>query len=53
MASIMSIALILGAVVAVMVIIMGFKKMKPKRNDAKKGAATPVIAERARFISQN
>ena len=53
MASIMSIALILGAVVALMVIVMGFKKMKPKKNDAKGMTAAPVKAERARFIAQN
>ena len=53
MASIMSIALLLGAIVALMVIAMGFKKMKPKKNNAKGGTVAPIKAERAHFISQN
>ena len=55
MASTLSIALLLGAIVAVMILVMGFKKMKPKRNADKAvadngGTAAPIKNERARFL---
>ena len=53
MASVMSIALLLGAIVAIMIITMGFKKMKSKKKVIKGGAAELIKTERAQFISQN
>ena len=51
MVSMMSIAMIFGVIVAMMVISMGLKKLKQKKNSVNEETAAPIKNERARFIS--
>ena len=46
----MSIAMLLGAIVAMMIVSMGFKKLKQRKNMVNKETVAPIKNERARFI---
>ena len=47
----MSLAMLFGVMIAAMVVIMGFKKMKRSKNKDETATVAPIKNERARFLS--